>query len=117
MTARIELKGKTYGLLTVLKRVGIDDHKHSLWRCECECGNEITVNHPYLTNVKNPSCGCIPNDRGKKAKQKAIDAYAYAKMSNQFMNKIARKNLTKFINRYEPEYPDNTIDEFARGIK
>ena len=45
------------------------------------------------------------------------------------MKKVARKNLTKWINS-QPihkvyymdrnglnEYPDNTVDEFARGIK
>jgi hypothetical protein len=55
----IDLTGKTFGRLTVLKRVGLDQSKNVLWLCRCECGKEITVKSPSLRNGRTRSCGCL----------------------------------------------------------
>ena len=87
MTAPANLVGRTYGQLTVIKRAGVNSSRHSIWLCECECGNEVTVSNLKLKHTDNPSCGCVPSERGKrKCKYGTSDeAYAYARLSNQFM--------------------------------
>lgn len=52
----LDLVGKKFGLLTVVKK----DHDQNLWLCRCECGNQIAVAASQLTgsNGHITSCGC-----------------------------------------------------------
>lgn len=54
-----DLAGQTFGRLTVVRRVGKTDLGKSLWRCRCECGNEITTYTERLTSGRKRSCGCL----------------------------------------------------------
>lgn len=56
----IDLTDRTFGLLTVKKRV--DDIKpgRPMWLCECECGNTTIVSSTALTKANGTkSCGCL----------------------------------------------------------
>lgn len=53
---RVDLTGQTFERLEVLEYVGVQ--KESMWRCKCECGNEVVVAHHNLTSGKTTSCGC-----------------------------------------------------------
>ena len=60
---RLNLVGQRFGKLTVLEFVGLDSRQNSLWRCKCDCGNEIVLSNRRLKDTKrhitNPvSCGC-----------------------------------------------------------
>ena len=54
----IDLTGKKYGLLTVIKRVGTRNGKAE-WLCQCDCGNLYTTIGHSLTHGLCKSCGCI----------------------------------------------------------
>lgn len=62
----VDLTGKRYGKLTVLKLhdkdfVQINGRKEKQWECVCDCGNHIIVTSNKLKATKNPenlSCGC-----------------------------------------------------------
>lgn len=52
------LIGRRFGRLTVLAQAeGSEDH-YRLWRCRCDCGNEILVNTKRLTQGIVTHCGC-----------------------------------------------------------
>lgn len=58
MATLIDLSGKVFGRLTVVK------YSHSLkrkafWECICSCGNSITVRGYNLTTGKTRSCSCL----------------------------------------------------------
>lgn len=55
---KIDLTGKRYGHLTVLKENG-KRGKNIFWLCRCDCGNEINANSYNLKNGHTQSCGCI----------------------------------------------------------
>lgn len=63
MPALIDLTGKQFGKLTVLCRDKEYQKKHkknnACWRCQCECGNQITVIGSLLTSGHTKSCGCL----------------------------------------------------------
>jgi len=61
-TKRLRLEGRRFGRLTVLEFVGIDDRNHTVWKCRCECGNEIPVVGTQLTGGITRSCGCLQKD-------------------------------------------------------
>lgn len=56
---RLDLAGKRSGRLVAIEEVGADRHKRRLWRCVCDCGNEIAVAAPELNNGHRKSCGCM----------------------------------------------------------
>lgn len=59
MTRLIDLTGKKFGKLTVVRRA----EKRSLgkvwWLCSCDCGNMTTTNSQQLKDRKTKSCGCL----------------------------------------------------------
>lgn len=53
----IDLTGKKFGELTVLKRVESEDNVVR-WECLCSCGKKIIVRSQSLRNGQTISCGC-----------------------------------------------------------
>jgi hypothetical protein len=65
----VDLKGKVFGRLTVLKDVGREKHSGCvLWQCQCECGQTTTVDSAHLRNGHTKSCGCLLQEWGKSGK-------------------------------------------------
>lgn len=63
MGKEIDLTGKQYGRLLVLKRAEnhiLPDGRHSvMWLCRCVCGNECIVAGESLKKCYTKSCGCL----------------------------------------------------------
>lgn len=64
MPAFIDLTGKHFGLLTVIKK-GENIGKHSAWMCKCECGKIKAIRSDHLIHGKTISCGCY-EDKSRK---------------------------------------------------
>lgn len=65
MPAFIDLTGKKFGLLTVVKRA--ENVKGVQWVCKCDCGN-TTIVRPYdIKNGKSKSCGCLRHVQYRKS--------------------------------------------------
>ena len=45
-----DLTGMKFNMLTVLEQAGKDKYGKILWRCKCDCGNEIITHGRSLTN-------------------------------------------------------------------
>lgn len=56
---RIELSGKRFGKLRVIEDTGLRKSRRPVWRCLCDCGNEVNVLGKYLNNGDTKSCGCF----------------------------------------------------------
>lgn len=59
---KIDLTGRQFGRLTVIEEAGRDKFKRTMWRCKCECGNEVTVPYARLAYGQTRSCGCLKMD-------------------------------------------------------
>ena len=55
----IDLTGKRFGKLTVIKRNTENKNRHVYWNCQCDCGNITTVRSQHLREGIVQSCGCI----------------------------------------------------------
>lgn len=53
-----DLIGQTFGSLTVIARGENNRHKHVMWVCRCECGEEVIVPGGNLKYGNTTSCGC-----------------------------------------------------------
>lgn len=56
----LNLRGRQFGDLTVLKLLNYRIKKKRVWLCSCSCGLEIAVRHDYLIHTYGPKthCGC-----------------------------------------------------------
>ena len=61
-----DLTGKKFHKLTVIERSGHDQYGKILWRCKCDCGNEIITLGSGLVNSHCKSCGCITRERWRE---------------------------------------------------
>ncbi len=57
MPKLVDLTGKRYGRLTVLKRMATKNG-HAAWLCRCDCGNVKSVSSNSLRRGTVKSCGC-----------------------------------------------------------
>ena len=58
----VDRTGQRFGKLVALERNGTNALKKILWRCRCDCGNELSVVAGSLVTGNTTSCGCvIPN--------------------------------------------------------
>ena len=61
-----DLTGMRFGRLTVIERmpdrVSNSGYHEAMWRCKCDCGNEIVTKSKSLTRNVSRSCGCLIKD-------------------------------------------------------
>lgn len=77
----IDMTGLRFGRLEVLKRE--EDHiqpngmRVVMWKCKCDCGNEIIVNGISLRRNKTMSCGCLHKESAQTqgSKNKKYNSY------------------------------------------
>ena len=55
----IDLTGKRFGKLVVIKRSHNERERHAKWICKCDCGNEHIASSNSLRSGGVRSCGCI----------------------------------------------------------
>ena len=59
MPIRLDLTGKKFGKLTVIRPLDERKNKSVVWECQCECGNIKKVPTHLLTSNHTKSCGCL----------------------------------------------------------
>ena len=54
-----DFSNKRFGRLTVIERDFSQKWDKPRWRCQCDCGNQVTVRSSCLKNGTTRSCGCL----------------------------------------------------------
>lgn len=63
---RQDLTGQRFGRLTVLEDTGrYSKGSQCIWRCVCDCGNEVETTSGQLLGGYKKSCGCLALSRRK----------------------------------------------------
>ena len=57
-----DLTGRRFGRLVAIEHAASDWRKQALWRCLCDCGNEIVTKSKSLQQGATQSCGCYRAD-------------------------------------------------------
>lgn len=88
MSKIMDIKGKTFNRLTVIKRVSSDKKGQSMWLCKCKCGRNKVIQGYLLKKGNTKSCGClrkdiIPNNRLSLGISNMRRAIAYYKRSSK----------------------------------
>jgi len=53
------LTGQKFGRLTVIKKIGSNKWRKTIWLCKCDCGNEKSIIGLHLKSGNTKSCGCV----------------------------------------------------------
>lgn len=56
---KVDLVGKKFGRLTVIKDTGERPSRNVVYECQCDCGNTKKVYGSNLKSGKSKSCGCL----------------------------------------------------------
>lgn len=68
---KLSIIGEVFGKLTVISYEG-SKNSETLWKCKCECGNEIIAVGWHLTRGLKNSCGCLKS-KGEAKIRKLLD--------------------------------------------
>lgn len=72
----IDLTGQRFGRLVVVERASTYYPKHKpwysqpLWRCKCDCGEEIVTYGNHLKKGSTRSCGCLRSETARDLAKK-----------------------------------------------
>jgi hypothetical protein len=55
--------GNKYGRLTVLEDTGKRYNTTVIWKCQCDCGNDIEIRGDAIRSGNTKSCGCILKEK------------------------------------------------------
>jgi hypothetical protein len=55
----IDIRGETFGRLTVIDLAPDSPKKEAAWTCRCSCGTVTTIKGSALRRGKSKSCGCL----------------------------------------------------------
>lgn len=75
-----DITGQRFGRLVAVERLGLDrTRQHSVWLCECDCGNFKAISVRSLKRGETVSCGCFAREQSAKraAKRTGEKNYAY----------------------------------------
>lgn len=61
---KIEMIGKKFNMLLVLKELGRCKNSRMLYLCKCDCGNKVKVYGVALRTSGTKSCGCLRKGNG-----------------------------------------------------
>ena len=66
MGKKIDLTGKRFGRLVVLKEAGRNKSNNIKWVCKCDCGSTVTIQGGHLVSGHTKSCGCLRIEDARK---------------------------------------------------
>jgi len=60
--SRLNLINQKFGRLLVIEYLGGNSYGRSIFKCKCDCGEEVVITGHNLTTGNNRSCGCLGPD-------------------------------------------------------
>ena len=89
---RLDLLGQRFGRLVVLEEYGRNKDGRIMWKCICDCGNEVVVQGKLLRDGRTKSCGCLQYETMLKNKDRLVE---YMKEHCGELNPNYNPNLTE----------------------
>jgi hypothetical protein len=101
----LDLKGKKFGRLTVLRIAKLANH-YFWWWCKCECGNIKSIRGSRIACGNTKSCGCIRREKSRiHCTQLGKSNFTHGATRG---GKWTREYLTWFSMRQRCENPNHT---------
>lgn len=75
MRKLLDLIGKKFGRLVVIRQENSNQNKKSRWLCKCDCGKKTIIIGSNLKNGHTQSCGCLHIKHGHSTTTKISKTY------------------------------------------
>lgn len=99
MGKHIDLTGRTYGRLTVLKRAP-NKGPYVMWECQCSCGKRTVTSTGSLNSGLCRSCGCLHIET---ARQQGLASRIHGK-TNTHLYRVWTNMKTRCYNKANKNY-------------
>ena len=98
---RLQLEGKRFKRLTVLRSAGTakSPKEESLWECRCDCGNVVILRGGRLTSGNTKSCGCYHKMRTRELFSKSPEEMRISKVLNNYRKGARNRGLQFALTR------------------
>lgn len=93
----VDFTGQRFGRLLVIEMAPQIKKKQVLWKCKCDCGNEVIVNRRELKAGHTKSCGCLHKELLRKPPGEA----ALTQLFNSYKGAARRRNYEFRLTRDE----------------
>ena len=98
----VDLTGKRFGKLLVIKETGIDKWGSVLWECKCDCGNMYIARSGKLVQGRTTNCGCYTSElRSKSATKHGLLKHGIKPRTFIVWNGIKARCLNKNSKSYK----------------
>lgn len=96
-TRLVDLTGKTFGKLTVLRRDDVNNSQNKpKWICKCECGNIVSIDGSSLKMNKTKSCGCLGISEGEHIIKKILQENNISFLQEVKFNNLKDKTFLRY---------------------
>lgn len=100
----IDLCGRRFERLTVVRCAGIDKRGGYLWECKCACGAECVMRSDHLRRGEVQSCGCLNRERAAETAAKTGRANRKHGGDGTPLYSIWRNAKDRCYRRNHPQY-------------
>lgn len=91
-----DLTNKKFSRLTAVEVIGRNENRRvNIWKCRCDCGNEIDVRTDHLLSREVRSCGCLKLEQDQKNIRDALlDQYIDGIATPLLRSKLSTNNTS-----------------------
>lgn len=108
----IDLSGKVFGRLAVIRPLDKDENRRMQWECRCECGVTRSFKAINLMRGKSKSCGCWKRDFTKSGGARLAHGHSrHGRLSPEYSSWASM--IQRCTNPKAPKFSSYG----ARGIK
>ena len=93
LTYKKDIKGKKFYKLTVKEFSHLNNTRHAMWKCICDCGTETIAESRLLLNGTKKSCGCLTHQVGNKS----LTWKGCGDLSKSHFSKIMREAIKRSL--------------------
>jgi hypothetical protein len=111
MSRLIDLTGRKFNKLTVLKFAGVRS-KNAYWECKCDCGNIKSIIGSDLKRGQTRSCGCATAEFQASKKFKDLTGNIYGRLT---VIRFVRMTEERRMSIYECKCECGAIKEIERA--
>lgn len=113
----LNLEGKRFGMLTVIKVIGHSLKRGNIWLCKCDCGNEVNI--PTGDFKRSSHCGCMYINKAKTHDLTGTRIYT---IWGAMKTRCSNKNIPNYSDyggrgiRVSPKW-ENSFETFYSDMK
>lgn len=99
MPKLIDLTGKRFGRLIVIKRADEKKYGQVTWLCKCDCGNETLVTTCSLNSQNTKSCGCYARELQRDLHKKHSSSFSpIYRIHSHMISRCYNSNVERYKN-------------------